>query len=80
MVFVHEGMPSTKNERNEDDRPKANKKRRFLKLSNVSASFIANETKQLQNNICPIADGTHKVWNCPILKNINVTNRYAAVG
>ena len=72
-------MPSTKGERKEDDRPKANKEKRFLKSSNVSASSNANETKQMQNSNYPLADGTHKIWNCPIFKNMNVTNRYAAV-
>ena len=75
MAFVHEGMPSTKSERKEDDRPNANKEKRFSKSSNVTA----NETKQMQNNNCPLAVGTRKIWNCPIFKNMNVTDRYAAV-
>ena len=79
MVFVHEGIPSTKSEQKEDDRPIADKEKRFVELSNVSASSIANETKQMQNNNCPLADGTHKTWNCPIFKNMSVTDRYAAV-
>ena len=33
----------------------------------------------MQNNNCPLADGTHKIWNCPIFKSMNVTDRYAAV-
>ena len=61
MAFVHEGMPSTKSERKEDDRPNANKEKRFSKSSNISASSNANETKQMQNNNCPLADGTHKI-------------------
>ena len=61
MSFVHEGMPSTKSERKEDDRQKANKEKRFLKLSNVCAISNANETKQIQNNNCPLADGAHKI-------------------
>ena len=72
-------MPSTKSERKEDDQPKANKENLFLKSSNVSASSNANETKQMQNNNCLLADGTHKIWNCPIFKNMNVSDRYAAV-
>ena len=72
-------MPSTKSERKEDNRPNANKEKRFLKSSNISASSNANETKQMQNNNCPLADGTHKIWNCPKFKNMNVTDRYAAV-
>ena len=50
MAFVHERMPSIKSERKEDDRPKANKEKGFSKSSNVSASWNANETKQMQNN------------------------------
>ena len=79
MAFVHEGMPSTKSERKEDDRPNANKEKRFSKSSIISPSSNANETKQMQNNNCPLAEGTHKIWNCPIFKNMNVTDRYAAV-
>ena len=79
MAFVHEGMPSTKSERKEDGRQNANKEKRFSKLSNISASSNANEAKQMKNNNCPLADGTHKIWNCPIFKNMNVTDRYAAV-
>ena len=79
MAVVHGGMPSNKSERKEDDRPNANKEKQFLKSSNISSSSNANETKQKQNNNCPLADGTHKIWNCPILKSRNVTDRYAAV-
>ena len=79
MAFVHEGMPSTKSERKKDDRPNANKEKQFSKSSNISASSNANETKQMQNNNCPLADGTHKIWNCPIFKSMNVTDCYAAV-
>ena len=79
MAFIYEGMPSTKSERKEDDRPNANKEKRFLKTSNISASSNSNETKQMQNNNCPLADGTHKTWNCSIFKSMNVTDRYAAV-
>ena len=80
MAFVHEGMPSTKSEQKEDYRPNANKEKRFSKSSNISASSNANETKQMQNNNCTLADGTQKIWNCPVFKNMNVTDRYAAVG
>ena len=79
MAFVHEGMPSTKSERKEVDRPNANKEKRFSKSSNVTASSNANETKQMKNNNCPLADGTHKIWNCPLFKKMNVTDRCAAV-
>ena len=35
--------------------------------------------KQIQSKNCPLADGTHKIWSCPIFKNRNVSDRYAAV-
>ena len=79
MVFVREGMPSTKSDRKEDDRPNANKEKRFSKSSNISASSNANKTKQMQNNNCPIADGTQKILNFPIFRSMNVTDRYAPV-
>ena len=72
-------MPSTKGERKENDRPNANKETRFSKSSDMSAGSNANETKQMQNNNCPLADGTHKIWNCPIIKSMNATDCYAAV-
>ena len=72
-------MPTTKSEQKEGYRPKTNKKKRFLNTSNVSASSNANETNQKQNNNGPLAECTHEIWNCPIFKNMNVTNRYAAV-
>ena len=71
MVSDHEGMPSTKSERKEDDWPNAKNEKLFSKSSNVSASSNANETKQMQNNNCPLADGSHKIWNCPIFKSMS---------
>ena len=44
MAFVHEGMPSSKSERKEDDRPKTDKEKRFFKSSDVIASSNANKT------------------------------------
>ena len=79
MAFVHEGMPLTKSEWKEDDQPKANKENPFLKSSKVSASSNANKTKQTQNNNRPLADGTHKRWNCPVFKSMNVTDHYPTV-
>ena len=58
MAFVHEGMPSTKSERKEDERPNANKEKRFSKSSNISASSNANETKQMQKRMALIKYGT----------------------
>ena len=79
MAFVHEGFSSFKGEQKEEDRRNTNKEIRFLKTSNFSASSNLQETKQTQNNHCPLVDGTHKIWNCPIFKNMNVNDCYAAV-
>ena len=79
MAFVHGGMPSTKSEQKEDDRPKTNNRQRFSKSSSFNMSWNANETKQMEINNCPLADGTNKLWNCPIFKNMNVNDLYAAV-
>ena len=37
------------------------------------------EVKQMHNDHCPLADGTHKIWNCPLFSNMSVNDRYAAV-
>ena len=79
MAFVHEGFSAFKGERKEEDRRNTNREKRFSKTSNFSASSNLQETKQTQNNNCPLADGAHKIWNSPIFKNMNVTDHYAAV-
>ena len=33
----------------------------------------------MQSDHCPLADGTHKIWNCPLFRNMSVNDRYAAV-
>ena len=79
MAFVHEGFSSFKGEQKEEDRRNTNREKRLSKTSDFSASSNLQETKQTQNNHCPLADGAHKIWNCPIFKNMNVNDRYAAV-
>ena len=37
------------------------------------------DAQPTNNDHCPLADGTNKIWNCPLFKNINVNDRYAAV-
>ena len=37
------------------------------------------ETKQMQSNHCPPADGTHKIWNCQLFRIMSVKDRYAAL-
>ena len=35
--------------------------------------------RQMTRDHCPLADGTHKVWNCPLFRNMIVNDWYAAV-
>ena len=79
MAFVHEGFSAFKGERKEEDRHNTNREKRFSKTSNFSASSNLQETKQTQSDQCPLADGTHKIWNCPSFKNMSVNDRYVAV-
>ena len=37
------------------------------------------QTKQTQNDHCPLADGADKIWKCPSFKNMSVNDRYVAV-
>ena len=79
MAFVREGFSAFKGERKEEDRLNTNREKRFSKTSNFSASSNPQETKQTQSDHCPLADGTHKIWNCPSCKNMSVNDRYVAV-
>ena len=79
IAFVHEGFSAFKGERREEDRRSTNRDKRFSKTSNFSASSNVKETKQTQSDHCPLADGTHKIWNCPLFRNMSVNDRYAAV-
>ena len=79
VAFIHEGFSAFTGERKEEDRRNTNREKRFSKTSIFSASSSQQETKQTQSDHCPLADGTHKMWNCPIFNNMNVTDRYAAV-
>ena len=79
MEFVHEGFSAFKGERKEEDRRNTNKEKRFTKTSIFSASSNLQETKQTQSDQCPLADGTHKIWNCPSFKYMSVNDRYVAV-
>ena len=79
MAFVHEGLSAFKRERQDEDRRNANREKRFSKTLNFSASSNLQETKQTQSDHCLLADGTHKIWNCPSFKNMSVNDRYVAV-
>ena len=37
------------------------------------------ETKQTQSDHFLLADDTHKIWNCPLFRNMSVNDRHAAV-
>ena len=79
IAFVHEGFSVFKGERREEDRRSTNRDKRFSKTSNFSATSNVKETKQKQSDHCPLADGTHKTWNCPLFRNMSVNDRCAAV-
>ena len=79
MAFVHEGFSAFKGERREEDRRSTKKEKMFSKTSNFSASSNVKETKQMQKDHCPLADGPHKIWNCPLFRNLSVIDGYAAV-
>ena len=79
MSFAYEGMSQPTGERKEDHRRNANKTKQFSKFSNFSASSNAKEAQATISNHCPLADRAHKIWNCPVFKNVNVNDRYAAV-
>ena len=79
IAFVHEGFSAFKGEQKEEDRRSTNRDKRFSKTSNFSASSNAKETKQTQSDHCPLVDGTHNIWNCPLFSNMSVNDRCAAV-
>ena len=78
-VFLHEGFSAFKWERMEEDRRDTNRDKRFSKTSNFGASSNVKETTQYQSDHCPLADGTHKICNCPLFRKMSVNNRYAAL-
>ena len=79
MSFLYEGISQPTGERKEVHRRNANKTKRFSKSSNFSASSNVKEAQATISDGCPLADGTHKIWNCPLFKNMNMNDRYAAV-
>ena len=79
MSFVYEGMSLLPGERKEDHRQNANKTNQFSKSSNFSTSSNAKEAQPTNDDDCPLADGTHKYWNCPLFKSMSVNDRYAAL-
>ena len=79
IAFVHEGFSDFKGERRDEDRKSTNGDKRLSKTSIFSASSNVKETKQTHSDHCPLADGTHKIWNCPLFRNMSVNDRYAAV-
>ena len=79
ITFVHTGFSAFKGERRDEERRSANRGKRFSKTSQFSASSNVKKTKQMQSDHCPLADGTHKIWNCPLFRNMGVNDWYAAV-
>ena len=79
IAFVHEGFSAFKGERREEDRRSTNGDKRFSKTWKFSASSNMKETERTQSDHCPLADGNHKIWNCPLFRKMSVNDRYAAV-
>ena len=67
MAFVHEAFTACKGERREEDPRSAIRDKRFSKTSNFNASLNVKETKQLQSDHCPLANGTHKMLKLSII-------------
>ena len=65
-------------ERTGNHRRNANKTKQFSKSSNFSASSNVKEAQPTNNDHCPLASGTHKIWNCPLFKNMSVNARYCS--
>ena len=79
LSFVYEGMSQPTGERKEDHRRNANKTKQFSNYSNFSASSNVKEAQATITSHCPLTEGTHKILNCPMFRNMNVNDRYAAV-
>ena len=62
-------------------RSSRNNDRRSSRGANFTAASQTKEDKQpvKSDAQCPLSDGTHKLWNCPLFKNMSVSDRYAAV-
>ena len=76
---MHEVFSAFKGERREEDQRRPKRDKRFSKTSKFSKSSNVKETKQTQSHHCPLAVGTHKIWNCPLFRNMSVNDRYATV-
>ena len=61
------------------DQRGTNRDKQFTKTANFSASSKLKETMQMQSDHCPLADSTHKIWNCPLFRNMSLNDRYAEV-
>ena len=79
MAFVLEEFPAFKGERRQEDQRRANRGKRYSKISNFSSSSNVKEMKQIQSDHCPPADDTHRKWNFPLFKNMSMNNCYKAV-
>ena len=76
---MQDGFLAFKGQRREEDRRSTNRDKRFWKKSKFSASSGVKENKQTQSNHFPLADGTQKIRNIPLFRNMRLNNRYAAV-
>ena len=69
MAFVHEGFSSFISERKEKDMRETKGEKLFSKtLMNV------NQTNPKQIDQYLLADATHRIWNCPLFKNMKIND------
>ena len=72
-------MSQPTGESKEDHRQNENKTKQFYKSSIFSESSNVKEAQSTNNDYCQLTDETHKIWNCPLFKNMNVNDRYATL-
>ena len=76
---MHKKFSAFNGEQREEDRRSTNRDKRFSKTSNFTPRSNVKETKRMQSDHCSVANGTPKVWNCPLIRNMSVINWYAAM-
>ena len=67
-AFVHEGFSAFKSELKEEDRRNTKGEKKI--------EHNVKQTKPTQSDQCPLADGTHYIWNCPLFKKMNINDHY----
>ena len=78
IAFAQEGFSAFKGERREEDR-RSTSRETVLKNIEPQGKFESERNNAKQSDHCPQADGTHKIWSCPLFRNMSVNDWYAAV-